>query len=99
MRECSVNRRVRSSIRAEKAIKQSAKLPGIQIEFVFLDDAKEVTSVQYYGMETHGYPTCPSCGFGVEREYQNYCEVCGQRLLWNRFAKGKVTVKRFMGKK
>lgn len=90
-------RRERSRIRMEKAMQQVIGRPDICIEFIFSDNAQEVTAVQYYGKETAGYPLCPGCGFGVEREYQNYCEVCGQRLLWNRFARDQVTVKRLMG--
>ena len=29
------------------------------------------------------YPLCPSCRRELEREYQNYCDRCGQRLLWD----------------
>lgn len=31
------------------------------------------------------YPLCPRCGIAMEREYQNYCDRCGQRLGWNAF--------------
>ena len=90
-------RRRRAIERAEKALRQLAGGAEIHIEFVLEAKAMEVTAVRYYGRETAGYPLCPRCDFGVEREYQNYCEVCGQRLLWNQFVKGKVTVKRPMG--
>ena len=93
----SVRRRRRAIERAEKALKQLAGNAEIHIEFVLEDNAAEVTAVKYYGKEIAGYPLCPRCGFGVEREYQNFCEVCGQRLLWKQFAKGNVTVKRLMG--
>ena len=26
------------------------------------------------------FPICPQCGSSMEREYQNYCDRCGQRL-------------------
>lgn len=90
-------RRRRAIERAEKTLKYLAENAEIHIEFVLEESAAEVTAVRYYGAETSGYPICPSCGFGVEREYQNYCEACGQRLLWNQFARGKVIVKRLMG--
>ncbi len=28
------------------------------------------------------YPLCPRCGATLDREYQNYCDRCGQRLDW-----------------
>ena len=29
------------------------------------------------------YPVCPRCGSTMEREYQSYCDRCGQRLSWD----------------
>lgn len=31
------------------------------------------------------YPICPRCNSSFEREYSNYCDRCGQRLVWNLF--------------
>ena len=31
------------------------------------------------------YPVCPGCGCTLEREYQNYCDRCGQRLDWDNY--------------
>ena len=31
------------------------------------------------------FPACPGCGITLEREYQNFCDRCGQRLNWNHF--------------
>ena len=31
------------------------------------------------------FPVCPNCGCTLEREYQNYCDRCGQRLDWNSY--------------
>lgn len=33
------------------------------------------------------YPICPRCGMPMEREYQRFCEHCGQALSWSRFSK------------
>ncbi|MCD8342517.1 MAG: hypothetical protein LUC87_10325 [Clostridiales bacterium] len=30
------------------------------------------------------YCICPRCGAVLEREYQGYCDGCGQRLDWRR---------------
>ena len=29
------------------------------------------------------YPVCPGCHVTLEREYQRYCDRCGQRLDWS----------------
>ncbi len=30
------------------------------------------------------YPVCPQCGLTLDREYQVFCDRCGQRLMWRR---------------
>ena len=32
---------------------------------------------------------CPRCDITLEREYQSFCDRCGQRLNWNRLHKAK----------
>ena len=39
-----------------------------------------------------GFPICPRCGSTMEREYQPYCDRCGQRLSWNNFSKATVVL-------
>lgn len=34
-----------------------------------------------------GYPVCPRCGMTVEREYQQFCDRCGQKLDWRSYGK------------
>lgn len=36
------------------------------------------------------FPVCPRCTYAIEREYQAFCESCGQMLCWKGFAKAKV---------
>lgn len=36
------------------------------------------------------YPVCPRCGITLEREYQAYCDRCGQRLNWRSLHKAKI---------
>ena len=36
------------------------------------------------------FPICPQCGSSMEREYQNYCDRCGQRLGWRQLGRAKV---------
>jgi|GEM_PF-6950937 len=52
--------------------------------------SKAVT--HYYYLHDHLYgrmvfPICPSCDNGIEREYQKYCDECGQRLKWGSLGK------------
>lgn len=35
-----------------------------------------------------GPAVCPDCGATLERERQNYCDCCGQRLDWGQWAYG-----------
>lgn len=37
-----------------------------------------------------GFPVCPQCGRTMEREYQSYCDRCGQRLDWDNFSKATI---------
>ena len=43
-----------------------------------------VNSVRYYPEcpELSTYPLCPRCNQPMEREYQPYCDQCGQALDW-----------------
>ena len=35
--------------------------------------------------ENSAYPVCPGCHRTMEREYQYYCDRCGQCLDWDHF--------------
>ena len=52
--------------------------------------AKEVTMIRYYMHNQTGYYVCPGCNITFEREYQAYCDRCGQKLAWNMLNKGKI---------
>lgn len=54
--------------------------------------AMEVTEIRFYGYMQTGYCVCPGCSCTFEREYQTYCDRCGQKLAWNLFNQGKVTL-------
>ncbi len=43
----------------------------------------------YHGVTT--YPICPRCNISLEREFQAYCDRCGQCLDWSRFHEAVVT--------
>ena len=42
----------------------------------------------FYGVT--GFPVCPQCGVTMEREYQAFCDRCGQRLEWKDFPKATI---------
>lgn len=31
------------------------------------------------------FPKCPKCGSTMERDFQRFCDRCGQRLNWSEF--------------
>ena len=39
------------------------------------------------------YPVCPRCKLTLDREYQRFCDRCGQRLDWSRYDKAVVILK------
>ena len=51
-----------------------------------------VTSVRCYPacMDLSTYPLCPRCALPMEREYQCFCEHCGQALDWKGFSKAVI---------
>ncbi len=79
-----------------RAAKVVPALPYMRVE-LYMEQAKEVSAVRYYNVATTGYPVCPNCGYAMEREYQKYCEVCGQLLGWKKFIRDEVTVQRITG--
>lgn len=52
----------------------------------------QVTEKVLY-MSGEAFPICPRCGVSVERDYQEFCDRCGQRLGWERFSSASVVVK------
>ena len=36
------------------------------------------------------YPLCPRCGVTLEREFQAYCDRCGQALSWKAYSRAAV---------
>lgn len=39
------------------------------------------------------YPVCPHCRVTVAREYQAYCDRCGQCLSWDEFSQAVIVPK------
>lgn len=50
---------------------------------------KLVTEVRVFP-ERYPYGVCPRCKITLEREYQKYCDRCGQRLDWSKYDDAKV---------
>lgn len=40
--------------------------------------------------DPNAYYVCPRCHITMEREYQSYCDRCGQRLNWTCCHKAKI---------
>lgn len=48
-----------------------------------------VTQIRFF--RTDGaYPVCPQCGISLERDYQRFCDRCGQRLDWESYGSAQV---------
>ena len=51
----------------------------------------QIRSFRYAHLLGRGdYPVCPRCGITLEREYQAFCDRCGQCLNWKEFSKAVV---------
>lgn len=42
----------------------------------------------FYNGDT--FPVCPRCRITLEREYQSYCDRCGQRLDWRTYEQAHI---------
>ena len=58
-------------------------------------EVKEITIYQY----NHSFAICPRCHIPMEREYQSFCDRCGQKLLWKQYDEGKIKIRRNNGLK
>lgn len=36
------------------------------------------------------YPLCPQCRIPLDREYQRFCDRCGQRLDWKGYRRARI---------
>ena len=50
-----------------------------------------VNEVHLY-RDNMAFSVCPRCRTPLEREYQSYCDRCGQALDWKRFKKALVVL-------
>lgn len=54
--------------------------------------AMQVAKVFYNDMAPakYSFPICPNCNITLEREYQSYCDRCGQMLSWKGYSQAEV---------
>ncbi len=52
-----------------------------------------IVSEIYLYRDKNTYPVCPRCKTTLEREYQSYCDRCGQFLNWDKFDKALIVLK------
>lgn len=48
-----------------------------------------VTQLRLLGRDG-AYPLCPQCRITMEREYQRFCDRCGQRLDWRGYKRAQI---------
>ena len=93
-----IKRQLRGSFKKTAKISQLfPKAPLIEIELL-IEHRAEVQVVRIYGYGNTAWAICPNCDNAVERDYQMYCEQCGQLLAWNKFSQGRVVVQRTLKK-
>lgn len=39
------------------------------------------------------YAICPKCAMSIEREFQSYCDRCGQALDWRGYSRALIIIK------
>ena len=51
-----------------------------------------VVAIRYYKERSNvcAFPICPQCNLTMEREYQSFCDRCGQALDWKGFSRALV---------
>lgn len=59
--------------------------PSLEDTFT-LNKPQPVTEIRVFRNHEQ-FPVCPRCQLTMEREYQAFCDRCGQALDWSRFPK------------
>lgn len=50
----------------------------------------ELVSLHIYDDQDSLFYVCPKCKISLERDFQSYCDRCGQRLDWKDYKKAKI---------
>ena len=68
-------------------------LLGVEVEEASFRTALPVVEARRVSSGTGAalFPICPRCGSSLEREYQAYCDRCGQCLAWQHFHAAIIT--------
>ena len=56
-----------------------------------------ITEIRVYrgGTGITAFPVCPRCGVTLEREYQRFCDRCGQLLEWRSYGRAAIVLGRW----
>ena len=50
----------------------------------------EKVVLQTYNSQYSSFYICPRCKISLERDFQSYCDRCGQRLDWKDYKKAQI---------
>ena len=65
-------------------------IPSTEMVFRSPMPVTQVRCFRSYPCGITEFPVCPRCGITMEREYQAYCDRCGQCLDWKDLSKAAV---------
>ena len=54
--------------------------------------ALPVTQIVRYSVNGSCCPLCPRCKISLDREYESFCDRCGQKLCWDRFDYAEILI-------
>lgn len=83
----------------EKTPNELLRVPSLHPELVFRRPmpVRAVRCMLLSGRLT-GFAVCPQCGSSIEREYQNFCDRCGQMLDWSDYDRSAVILPNLGGR-
>lgn len=75
----------------KKTPNQMLKVKNNDEELLYREYLVVTTAIDYEFSKGHSvYAVCPRCEITIEREYQSFCDRCGQRLDWNSYGNAKI---------
>ena len=66
--------------------------PGLEEESYRTPMRIEAVCAYRWDNRFASFPVCPRCDSTMEREYQAFCDRCGQRLSWRGFRRAAVLI-------
>lgn len=70
--------------------KEDAETMARELRFRAPMQVRQIRCFRGFKGRFSGFPVCPQCGITMEREYQAYCDRCGQCLGWKHFKKATI---------